>query len=63
MRYLPTLVFGGIGLGTLFALAQWQPTRSLLLNFRQPGDGPERRTREKSWFRVRFIARSGEHSA
>lgn len=60
VRYLPTLVFGGIGLGTLFALAQWQPTRSLLLNFRQPGEGPDEDTRKKSWFRVRFIARSGD---
>lgn len=59
VRYLPTLVFGGIGLGALFALAQWQPTRSLLLNFRQPGEGPDERTREKSWFTVRFVARSG----
>jgi short subunit dehydrogenase-like uncharacterized protein len=60
VRHLPTLVFGIGGLGVLFALAQWKPTRSLLLNFRQPGDGPDAHTREKSWFRVRFVARAGE---
>jgi saccharopine dehydrogenase (NAD+, L-glutamate forming) len=60
VRHLPTIVFGGIGLGALFTLAQWQPTRSLLLDFRKPGEGPDERTRAKSWFSVRFVARSGD---
>ena len=47
---------GGLaaGAGTLVALCQLPPARSLLLKFRDPGDGPTPEQREKAWFNVRF---------
>jgi short subunit dehydrogenase-like uncharacterized protein len=49
-------MLGGLtaGAGTLAALAQIPPTRKLLLKFRDPGDGPSSKQRDKSWFKVRF---------
>jgi short subunit dehydrogenase-like uncharacterized protein len=47
------------GVGTVFALAQWKPTRSLLEKVKLPGEGPDEATREKGWFRVTFTARAG----
>jgi short subunit dehydrogenase-like uncharacterized protein len=46
-------------LGTVFTLAQFPPTRRLLLKLRPAGSGPTAQQREKAWFRVRFIADSG----
>ncbi len=60
VRRLPTLVLGLGGLGALFALAQWQPTRALLSRIRQPGEGPDASKRAKGWFEVRVLARAGE---
>ncbi|MDB4990269.1 MAG: saccharopine dehydrogenase [Myxococcaceae bacterium] len=42
------------GVGSVFALAQFGPTRSLLEKLKLPGDGPDADTRSKSWFRVIF---------
>jgi short subunit dehydrogenase-like uncharacterized protein len=46
-------------LGTVFTLAQFPPTRRLLLKLRPAGSGPTAEQREKAWFRVRFVADSG----
>ncbi|CBL46882.1 Hypothetical protein HDN1F_32990 [gamma proteobacterium HdN1] len=43
----------------LFTLAQWRPTRELLLKQRNPGQGPDEATRARSWFQVKFIGRAG----
>ena len=53
---------GGIaaGAGAMIALAQLPPTRNVLAKFRQSGDGPSAEQRAKAWFRVRFIARTGD---
>jgi short subunit dehydrogenase-like uncharacterized protein len=48
------------GLGTVFVLAQWQPTRSLLLKARDPGEGPDAAARERGWFKVVFQARAAD---
>ncbi|MET0339639.1 MAG: saccharopine dehydrogenase NADP-binding domain-containing protein [Polyangiales bacterium] len=49
------------GIGTVAALAQLKPTRSLLEKLKMPGEGPDPETRAKSWFRVLFEARAGAH--
>ena len=54
---LPMLIGGRIGFGLLIALAQFKPTRNLLLKMRQPGEGPSEEVRAKSSFRVTFIGR------
>jgi short subunit dehydrogenase-like uncharacterized protein len=48
---------GGAGIG--IALAQFAPTRELLLKVKDPGEGPSQEQRDKSWFRVRFFAEAG----
>lgn len=48
------------GLAATFALAQFPPSRRLLLRLRPAGTGPTAEQREKGWFRVRFVARSGD---
>jgi short subunit dehydrogenase-like uncharacterized protein len=42
------------GVGTVFALAQLPPTRSLLSRLRPSGAGPDEQTRRNSYFRVIF---------
>ena len=67
--YSHYLVAGGLpmvggflaGASAVIALAQLPPTRKLLLKLKDPGDGPTPEQREKAWFRVRFLARAGEH--
>ena len=57
---LPMLVGGGIGLGVVVGLSQFNPTRNILLKWKQPGDGPSEDVRAKSSFRVTFIAQVGD---
>jgi short subunit dehydrogenase-like uncharacterized protein len=57
---LPVMVGLGAAAGVVVGLAQLRPTRSLLLKLMSSGDGPSEEKRAKSWFRVRFRARSGE---
>ena len=59
VRRLPTVIGGVAAVGTVFALAQLPPTRSLLLNVRSPGEGPDEESRARAWFRVVFLARTG----
>ncbi len=47
------------GVGSVVALAQLPPTRSLLLKMKGPGDGPSAEQRAKGWFRVRFRGEGG----
>jgi short subunit dehydrogenase-like uncharacterized protein len=55
---LTTTVGLGLGVGVVVPLAQLSPTRKLLLNLKDPGEGPSSERRAKSWFRVRFVAQS-----
>jgi short subunit dehydrogenase-like uncharacterized protein len=57
-KRLPTTVGLAAGAGTLIALAQVPPARSVLRKLKSPGDGPSAEQREKAWFTVRFAARA-----
>jgi short subunit dehydrogenase-like uncharacterized protein len=64
VKTLPKAVGLGVGAGTLIACAQLEPTRNLLLKFKDPGDGPSPERRAKSWFNVRMAgAGGGKHVA
>jgi short subunit dehydrogenase-like uncharacterized protein len=47
------------GVGAVAALAPLPPTRKLLLKMKDPGDGPDEATRERSWFKIRFVGEGG----
>jgi short subunit dehydrogenase-like uncharacterized protein len=47
------------GVAGVFALAQLPPTRKLLLDRMQSGEGPSPDQRAKSWFKVRFEGEGG----
>jgi short subunit dehydrogenase-like uncharacterized protein len=49
-------IAGGIGLAA--CMAQFGPTRSLLLRLRDPGSGPSEAERARSSFAVRFVAQT-----
>ncbi len=51
----PKLVALGVGVGSVFGLAQLPPTRKLLLKLRQSGDGPTLEERARGRFRVTFV--------
>jgi len=65
--YSHYLVVGGLstmamvagGVGGAVALAQFEPSRKLLLKLRSPGEGPSAEQRARSFFRVRFKAQAG----
>ena len=61
-RKLRTTVGLGLGVGAVITLAQFQPTRNLLLRFKDPGSGPDEERRAKSFFRVRMVADYGTKS-
>jgi saccharopine dehydrogenase (NAD+, L-glutamate forming) len=48
------------GTGSLFALAQFPPTRAALLRLRPSGSGPSAEQREKGWFSVRFVGTTAD---
>lgn len=54
----PMLLGGVLGMGVVFSLAQFAPTRNLLLSLRQPGDGPDREQRESNSFTLSFVGKS-----
>jgi short subunit dehydrogenase-like uncharacterized protein len=58
-KRLSTLAALGAGVGTVAALAPLPPTRKLLLKLKNPGEGPDRAKREKSWFEVTFVGEGG----
>lgn len=47
------------GAAGLMAVSQLAPARAALLRLKTSGEGPSAERREKSWFRVRFVATSG----
>ncbi|MCP5110162.1 MAG: saccharopine dehydrogenase [bacterium] len=51
----PKLVAVGVGVGTVFGLAQLPPTRKMLLKLRQSGEGPNPAERARARFRVTFV--------
>jgi short subunit dehydrogenase-like uncharacterized protein len=59
VQRLPTLVAGVAGIGAIFALAQWGPTRSLLLRAKARGEGPSAEQRARASFEVCFVGRAG----
>jgi short subunit dehydrogenase-like uncharacterized protein len=58
VKQLPVLAGMLTGAGAAIALAQLPPTRSLMLKLKRSGVGPSVQRREKSWFRVRFVAQA-----
>ena len=54
----PLLLGGVLGMGLVFSLAQFEPTRNLLLSLRQPGDGPDKEQRESNSFTLSFVGKS-----
>jgi short subunit dehydrogenase-like uncharacterized protein len=49
------------GLGTIYALSK-TPARRLLARLRPPGAGPSEQQRARSWFKVTFVGRQGDHT-
>jgi short subunit dehydrogenase-like uncharacterized protein len=43
------------GVGAVAALAPLPPTRKLLLKIKDPGEGPDEATRDRSWFKLTFV--------
>jgi short subunit dehydrogenase-like uncharacterized protein len=58
VKRLPVLAGLAVGAGAMIAAAQFSPTRQLLLKAMDSGEGPTPEQREKSWFKVRFLARA-----
>jgi short subunit dehydrogenase-like uncharacterized protein len=52
MGSLPNLLGKALGVGVLAGLAQFKPTRELLLKMRKSGDGPSEQERANSFFRL-----------
>ena len=61
VKRLPLVLATAAGASTVFALAQFKPTRQWLLSRKAVGDGPDPQRRARSWFRVRFMANAGGH--
>ncbi|MFF4954627.1 saccharopine dehydrogenase family protein [Streptomyces chattanoogensis] len=59
VRHLPIAVGGALGAGALAVLAQVPPARRWLAGRVEPGEGPSRERRARSWFAVRFVASGG----
>jgi len=60
LKNLAQVVGLTVGVGSVFALAQWKPTRTLLEKIKLPGEGPDEATRSKGWFCVTFLGRAGD---
>lgn len=50
------------GAAGLMALSQLPPARAALLRLKTSGEGPKAERRERSWFRVRFVATAAEQT-
>jgi saccharopine dehydrogenase (NAD+, L-glutamate forming) len=59
IKHLPAALALVGGVGSMAALAQLPPTRSLLLGRMTSGDGPSAAERAKGWFKVRFVGEGG----
>lgn len=60
LRQLTSLVGLGVGVAGLLGAAQIPPLRQWISDRVKPGEGPSADKRAKSWFRLRFVGRSGE---
>jgi saccharopine dehydrogenase (NAD+, L-glutamate forming) len=60
LRQLTSLVGLGAGVAGLLGAAQIPPLRNWISDRVKPGQGPSAAKRAKSWFRLRFVGRSGE---
>lgn len=58
IKSTPALIGGVVGMGIVFSLAQFEPTRNLLLSFRKPGEGPDKEQRESNSFKLSFVGKS-----
>ena len=58
-KHLTSLAGLGAGVGMVSVLAPLPPTRKLLLKVKDPGEGPDAATRERSWFKVTFVGEGG----
>lgn len=58
-RSLPKAFGIGAGAASLFALSKFSPTRSLLLQVKDPGDGPDEAQRARGFFSVIFVGKAG----
>lgn len=47
------------GVGGIFTLAQFKPTKNWLLRQRLPGEGPSESQRAKGWFHMNVVAQGG----
>lgn len=47
------------GVGGIFALAQFKPTKNWLLKQHLPGEGPSEQQRAKGWFHMNVVAQGG----
>lgn len=47
-----------VGIGGIFTLAQFTPTKNWLLKQKLPGDGPSEAQREKGWFHMNITAKA-----
>jgi len=59
VKRLPVALGGAAVVGGMVALAQLAPTRKLLLDRIDPGQGPSPQRRAKSWFTARFVGTGG----
>jgi len=59
VKHLPVALAAVVGFVLLAAVAPVPPLRRALSSLRPPGQGPDARQREKSWFTVRFVGEGG----
>ncbi|MEV6671386.1 saccharopine dehydrogenase NADP-binding domain-containing protein [Streptomyces sp. NPDC051162] len=59
VKSLPMALAGPVGVGTLAAAAQVPAVRSWLMDRYEPGRGPSRERRARSWFQVRAVGEGG----
>lgn len=59
MKHLPVALGGTAALGVLTAAAQIPAVRGWLMDRYEPGTGPGKERRDRSWFTVRFVGEGG----
>ncbi|MFD7863487.1 saccharopine dehydrogenase family protein [Streptomyces sp. NPDC057682] len=59
VKHLPVALGGTLAMGLLLGAAQVPAVRDRLMDFYEPGDGPDAERRERSWFTVRFVGEGG----
>ena len=61
-KRLPVAAGTTAGLGVLLAASQVPPLRDALLRLKRAGEGPTEEKRDKSWYRIQFVAEGGGES-